>query len=78
MQFLFEAILIGQLGGMLGIILGIIIGNLVSLLTHTSFVIPWLWILLGVALCFLVSVVSGYYPASKAARLDPIVALRYE
>ncbi len=78
MQFLFEAILIGQLGGILGILLGILIGNLVSILTHTSFLIPWMWILLGVALCFIVSIASGYYPASRAARLDPIVALRYE
>ncbi len=77
-QFLFEAILIGQLGGILGIILGIIIGNLVSMITHTSFVIPWVWILTGFLLCFVVGIVSGYYPASRAARLDPIVALRYE
>ncbi len=78
MQFLFEAILIGQLGGALGIVLGIIIGNLVSMLTHTSFVIPWLWIVGGIVVCFVVGVVSGYYPASKAARLDPIIALHYE
>lgn len=77
-QFLSEAIVIGQLGGIFGIILGIIIGNLVSFLIKTPFVIPWLWILVGVVLCFLVGVISGYFPAVKAAKQDPIVALRYE
>lgn len=77
-QFLFEAVVIGQIGGLVGIILGILIGNLVSLMTGTSFVIPWAWILLGTALCFIVGLVSGYIPAVKAARLDPIEALRYE
>jgi len=77
-QFLFEAILIGQMGGLLGIVLGILIGNLVSMIIGTSFIIPWLWILMGVVLCFIVGVVSGYFPAEKASRLDPIVALRYE
>ncbi len=77
-QFLSEAIVIGQLGGIFGIILGIIIGNIVSLFINTPFVIPWLWILIGVALCFLVGITSGYFPAVKAARQDPIVALRYE
>lgn len=77
-QFLSEAIVIGQLGGIFGIILGIIIGNVVSLLIKTPFVIPWLWILVGVVLCFAVGVISGYFPAVKAARQDPIVALRYE
>ena len=77
-QFLFEAIFIGQLGGFLGIILGIVIGNLVSLLTDGSFIVPWMWIIGGSVLCFFVGLVSGLYPAAKAAKLDPIEALRYE
>lgn len=77
-QFLSEAIAIGQLGGILGIILGIIIGNVVSLLIGSSFIIPWIWILAGFALCFAVGIISGYFPAVKAAKQDPIVALRYE
>ncbi len=77
-QFLIEAIVIGQIGGILGIILGIIIGNLVSVMIGSSFIIPWSWILLGVALCFGVGIISGYYPAQKASRLDPIESLRYE
>jgi len=77
-QFLFEAILIGQLGGILGIILGIIIGNVVSVFTGTGFIIPWVWILFGVFLCLVVSLLSGIIPAVKAAKLDPIIALHYE
>jgi len=77
-QFLIEAIVIGQIGGVLGIILGILMGNLVSILIGTSFIIPWVWIIVGVALCFGVGIVSGYYPAQKASRLDPIESLRYE
>lgn len=77
-QFLYEAIVIGQLGGVVGIILGILIGNAVSLSIGSSFIIPWMWIILGVVLCLIVSLVSGYFPAMKASKLDPIVALRYE
>jgi len=77
-QFLFESVIIGQLGGIFGIILGILIGNVVSLIVGGSFIIPWAWILGGVALCFLVSIGSGLFPAIKAAKLDPIVSLRYE
>jgi putative ABC transport system permease protein len=77
-QFLFESIFIGQMGGVLGIILGIIAGNMITLITGGHFIVPWLWILLGVVLCFIVGVASGYLPAVKASKLDPIVALRYE
>lgn len=77
-QFLFESVLIGQLGGFFGIILGILIGNLVSTLLKSSFVIPWIWVFTGIFVCFVVGVASGYAPAVKAANIDPIEALRYE
>jgi len=77
-QFLYESVLIGQLGGIFGIILGILVGNVVSLITGGVFVIPWVWIIAGVALCFVVGLVSGLFPAIKASKLDPIVSLRYE
>ncbi|HBS88879.1 MAG: ABC transporter [Bacteroidetes bacterium GWF2_38_335] len=77
-QFLFETIIIGQLGGALGIILGIFMGNIVSMLTGGPFIIPWLWIFFGVFLCLVVSLASGMIPAMKASKLDPIIALRYE
>lgn len=77
-QFLFESIMIGQLGGIFGIILGILIGNAVSSMLRSSFVIPWVWVMTGIVVCFIVGVVSGYAPAVKAANIDPIEALRYE
>nr|MCU0408444.1 ABC transporter permease [Bacteroidales bacterium] len=59
-QFLFESILIGQMGGIFGIILGILMGNGVSSMLRSSFVIPWIWVFTGVLVCFIVGVVSGY------------------
>ncbi len=77
-QFLFEAIVIGQLGGLVGIFLGIMIGNVMSLMMSSAFIVPWEWIITGVVLCFGVALASGIIPAQKAANLDPIESLRYE
>jgi putative ABC transport system permease protein len=78
LQFLVEAVLISVIGGIVGILLGIGIGNLVSAFIGGGFIIPWLWITVGVVLCFVTGVVSGIYPAIKASNLDPIESLRFE
>lgn len=78
-QFIMEAIVICLLGGVTGIILGIIIGNLVSnLVGEGVFLIPWLWISMGVSVCVAVGLFSGFYPAYKASKLDPVESLRFE
>lgn len=77
-QFLVEAIVICQIGGLLGIGLGILAGNGVSLLLKGPFIIPWAWLIGGIVLCFVVGLISGLYPAYKAANIDPIESLRHE
>ena len=77
-QFLWESILISLMGAIVGIVAGILFGNIVALLLKTGFVVPWAWVVTGVIVCSLVGLLAGLYPAYKAARLDPIVALRYE
>ena len=78
-QFLIEAIVICLLGGILGVILGVLVGNvLASLLNVQTFVFPWVWIMMGLTICVIVGLFSGYYPAFKASKLDPIESLRFE
>ncbi len=80
-QFLIEAIVICLLGGVGGIILAIPIGNLIAQgisSGNASFIIPWLWMTVGIIICVLVGLFSGIYPAFKASKMDPVEALRYE
>jgi putative ABC transport system permease protein len=78
-QFLIEAIVICVLGGLLGIFLGVGMGNLVAgFIGEGGFFVPWLWVSLGLMVCITVGLISGWYPAFKASKLDPIESLRYE
>jgi putative ABC transport system permease protein len=77
-QFLIEAIVICLIGGVAGIILGMAAGNGISILISGAFVVPWGWLLFAIVLCTFIGLISGYYPAKKASRLDPVEALRYE
>ncbi|QSE96831.1 ABC transporter permease [Fulvivirga lutea] len=78
-QFIIEAIVVCLLGGIAGVILGIAIGNLISkVIGIDGFVVPWLWVIVGLVVCIVVGLISGYYPANKAAKLDPIESLRFE
>ncbi len=77
-QFLWESVLISLLGAVVGIISGILLGNVVALILNTGFVVPWGWVISGIFVCSFVGLAAGLYPAYKASKLDPIVALRYE
>lgn len=78
-QFIIEAIVICLLGGIAGVILGIIAGNATArIMEIETVVIPWLWMALGIGVCVLVGLISGYYPANKASKMDPIESLRFE
>lgn len=77
-QFLTETFVISQMGGLLGLILGIGTGYLIASLLKFSFTTPWLAIIATVITTILVTIISGLVPALKAAKLDPVEALRYE
>jgi len=77
-QFLIESVTISLMGGIAGIALGVGAGNLVAMMLKASLIIPWGWTFAGLAVCSGIGVGFGFYPAWKAASLDPIEALRYE
>lgn len=79
-QFVIEAIVVCVLGGLVGVLLGISLGNVLSRFVFKieTFVMPWFWIIVGMIVCIVVGLLSGYYPAHKASKLDPIESLRFE
>lgn len=78
MQFFIETIVIGQFGSILGIILGILTGLAFASILGFEFSLPWSAMIWATIITFIVAVLAGSYPATKAAKLDPIESLRYE
>jgi putative ABC transport system permease protein len=77
-QFVIEAITLCQLGGIAGIILGLLGGVALSGALGLNAAVPTTWLVGSVAICTVLGMVFGSYPAWQAASLDPIEALRYE
>jgi len=78
-QFLFEAVTLSGLGGVIGILFGALIAFAVrTLLPSIPASLSVMWVSLGVGISVGVGLFFGYYPANRAANLDPIVCLRYE
>jgi putative ABC transport system permease protein len=78
-QFLLEATVVTVVGGVLGVLSGAVISFLVrTLVPSIPATLSLLWVTLGIAISAFVGVFFGFYPANRAANLDPIVCLRYE
>jgi len=77
-QFLLEAVTLSGIGGALGILIGGLISLAVRGLAHIPATISPFWVVMGVAISVSVGLFFGFYPANRAANLDPIVCLRYE
>jgi putative ABC transport system permease protein len=77
-QFLIEAVTLSAVGGIIGIALGMGAAKITSHLTGWPTLTPYAWIAIACVSSAAIGIVSGFYPAWKASRLDPIEALRYE
>ena len=78
MQILIEAVVLAITGGSMGIAIGALLTLLVGRLFSLSLYISLTYVLLSVGVSSIVGIVAGWYPASRAAKLDPVVALRAE
>jgi putative ABC transport system permease protein len=77
-QFLIEAVVLSLVGGLAGVLFGIVGGNVGAKMLSAPIVFPWAWAAAGLLVCSGIGIGFGFYPAWKAASLDPIEALRYE
>ena len=77
-QFLIEAVVLSLVGGLAGVLAGVVGGNIGAKMLSASVVFPWAWATAGLLVCSGIGITFGFYPAWKAASLDPIEALRYE
>lgn len=78
LQFLFEAVVLCNVGGIIGILLGFGLGNVMTLMTSFEANIPYEWAFIGMAFCSVIGITFGMIPAIKASKLNPIDALQYE
>ena len=78
LQFLIEAVILSSMGGFIGILLGVGTSEMVSRMYGWPVLVSTLSVVVAVVSSAIVGVISGFYPAYKAAQLDPIDALRYE
>jgi len=77
-QFLIESMILTGIGGILGMVFGILVSWVISRLISLPFALSWSSILLAIFVSGVIGILFGWYPARKAAALQPIEALRYE
>ncbi|MCB0282559.1 MAG: ABC transporter permease [Calditrichaeota bacterium] len=78
LQFLFEAIILSNIGGVIGVVIGFGLGNLVSVFTGFALNVPMDWAVIGLSFCTAIGLIFGFWPAYKASKLIPVQSLRYE